>query len=1092
MDAVTLVGNRILATFAVRNIIDSEISFKLNMNKFHKINNLFGWSVFLLSALVYFLTIEPTVSLWDCGEYISTAFKLQVGHPPGAPLFQLLGRIFSLAAPDVSSVAFLINLMSALASSFTVLFLFWSISMLGLRTLRKSPEMLSQTEIAVLMASGFVGSLAYAFTDSFWFSAVEGEVYALSSFFTAVVFWAILKWERRSHEDHSSRWLILIAYLMGLSIGVHLLNLLAIPAITLIYFYKRQDKTKLLHIAMALLVSVLLIATVMYLIIPEVVSLFALSELLFVNNLNLPFHTGTLFFTLLLALFIIAGLLYTIRNSSVWIRIFAIAGMVISTLYLVDATSTSGFLLRIAVVSAISYLIFRNRHNRAQIHNALLAFTFILIGYSSFLVLVIRANAGTPINENSPKDAISLLSYLNREQYGDWPLLYGPYYNSEPTGYESGKPVYARNDLTGKYEIIHKNQYSKAKYNSGECTVFPRMYENIQPEHAQEYKIWTGADTKDQNYKPTFSDNLKFFFRYQINHMYFRYFMWNFSGKQNDIQGYSDRADGNWITGFNFIDTQRVGHLTTLATVPNNKGENRYYLLPLLLGLAGMIFHFSKSRNDGLVVLSLFFMTGLAIVIYLNQYSPQPRERDYAYAASFYAFAIWIGIGVLALVHLLKKLTKPWVAVTLGTIAGLSVPTLLLSENYDDHDRSGRYAAAQIAKAYLDSCEPDAILFTVGDNDTFPLWYMQEVENYRTDVRVCNLSLLGMDWYIDQMKTKVYESEPVPFTLSHDQYRTGTRDIVYLVEQEGLRGVDLGELFHVLQTNETLLQQEEANGYTTYFFPATVFGIAVDNATISRSDLLSSSKEIEPEKQLVWKISQSAIQKNDLMVMDLLAHYDWTRPVYITAPTASPVFEGLRDYFRLEGLAYRLTPFRDTITDNQTGYINSDILYNRLMKQFSVKMNDTTLYYNDDYLRYGTNLRNIYYRLANRLLLEKQHEKAISVCDTALNFFPTRVVPYDYFTLEIAGVYYEAGATQKGDELIKPILNDLIARLNWFEEQPRRVTKQNDMNIRQLMSLLNHTNQILQSENRTELSATSSSELQRFYENYVRRNPKLQ
>lgn len=1055
-------------------------------------NNLTGWLSFIVAAVLYIATAEPTVSLWDCGEYIATAFKFQVGHPPGAPLFQLLGRIFTLLAPSPQGVAFSINVMSALASAFTVLFLFWSITMLGIKILKKNESQLTPVEITMVLLSGLTGSLAYAFTDSFWFSAVEGEVYALSSLFTSLVFWAILKWERRADEPHSSRWLLLIAYLMGLSIGVHLLNLLAIPAITLIYYFRKNQKITLLRTLAALVISLLLLASVMYLIIPGTLSLFAVSELLFVNSLKLPFHTGTVFFALLLLTFIVSGLAFTQKRSTAWQWIFAGTGLMIGLLYVTSADKASTFLIRSLVVGAMVFLVYRSIEYVARINTALLAFALILLGYSSFITLVIRSNAGTPINENNPRDALSLLSYLNREQYGDWPLLYGPYYNSNPTSYESGSPVYARNDQTGRYEIIHKNIYAKASYNPSDCTVFPRMYENTQPEHAQDYKIWAGISLTDDSYKPTFGDNLKYFYNYQVIHMYFRYFMWNFSGRQNDLQGYSDRADGNWITGFNFLDRPRVGDLSTLPDNMKSKAENKYYLLPFLLGIIGMVYHFRKAQNDGWVVLSLFVMTGFAIVVYLNQYSPQPRERDYAYAASFYAFAIWIGLGVMGLATLLQKKIKPAAAIVLAGIAGAVVPSILLAENLDDHDRSGRMEAASVAKAYLDSCEPNSILFTVGDNDTFPLWYMQEVENYRTDVRVCNLSLLGMDWYIDQMKTKVYNSDPVPFTLIHQQYQAGTRDIVYLVEQEGLKGIDLAELFEVLRTDETLLQQTDEKGYTSYYFPARVFGMMVDSQQIAKANLYSASKGINPEKQLVWKIEHSSIQKNDLMVLDLLAHYDWSRPVYITSPTASPVFEGLSDYFRLEGLTYRLIPFRDTLSDSQTGSINTAILSKRLLEQFKVKINDPGLYYSEDFIRYGTNIRSLHFRLANRLIEEHQHAKAIAVCDTALKRFPTAIVPTDYFTVEIAEIYYKAGEEAKGDSLSSLMLNELIDKLNWYEQLPAVVSKRNDMNIRQAMSLLNLLNNLLQSENRAEMATRSSGELQRFYENYVRRNPKLQ
>ncbi len=1061
------------------------------MNSFKRINDWLGWLVFLLASALYISTAEPTASLWDCGEYISTAAKLQVGHPPGAPLFQLIGRLFALAAPSSGDIAIMINSMSAIASGFTILFLFWTITMLAIKLTGKKETELSGIDNIIILTSGFIGSLAYAFTDSFWFSAVEGEVYAMSSFFTAVVFWAILKWDRRVEEEHSSRWLLLIAFLMGLSIGVHLLNLLAIPAITLIYFYKKYNHINLKKTILALIISILLLASVMYLIVPEVVGLFALSELLFVNSLRLPFHSGTIFFVVLLTLFILSGIIYTHKRKNVWLYTFYGCGILLLILYLIESQTTGSFIVRVLVASGISYLVYRYRHSFASLNTGLLAFAFIIIGYSSFMMLVIRSNAGTPINENSPKDAISLLSYLNREQYGDWPLLYGHYYNSEPIGYKPGRKTYVRDDNSKRYVVSDANEFAKPQYKASDCTIFPRMYENMQADHAEEYKIWAGINDPDNKRLPSFGENLKFFFRYQLNHMYFRYFMWNFSGRQNDIQGYSDRVDGNWITGINFLDAQRVGNLATIPATMKSKAHNRYFLLPLLLGIIGMVFQFRRSSKDWFVVLSLFVMTGIAIVVYLNQYSPQPRERDYAYAASFYAFAIWIGLGMYGLSVLFRKRIRPAAAVALAGLLSATVPAILLAENYDDHNRSGRYTSLELAKGYLDSCEPNSILFTVGDNDTFPLWYAQEVEDYRTDVRVCNLSLLGMDWYIDQMKTRVYNSDPIPFTLSHNQYQNGTRDIVYLVEQKGLNGIDLEELFQVLDSNENLLQQNESNGSISYYFPARVFGLRIDSAAVANAEIKSSRIGIVPEKQLVWKINQSAIQKNDLMVLDLLAHFNWERPVYITSPTASPVFSGLRDFFRLEGLAYRLIPFRDTLSDNQVGSINTDVLYDRLMKKIDVKMNNRDIYYNEDYIRYGINLRNTYARLANQLLTEGKQVEALSVCDTALNRFPSDVVPYDYLAIGIADVYYRAGSTVKGDQMMNNMLTELINQLSWYEQQPRSVQSGNDMNIRQSMALLNYINQLLQREGRDELATMSSTNLQKFYESYVRRNPTL-
>jgi hypothetical protein len=746
------------------------------MTEYKKFNNIIGWLVFLLASVVYILTCEPTTSFWDCGEYISTAYKLQVGHPPGAPFFQLLGRFFSLFAfGDTSLVAFTINVMSALCSSATILFLFWTITAFGRKIVLVRGEMNRGNMLAV-MGAGLVGSLAYAFSDSFWFSAVEGEVYAMSSLFTAVVFWAIMKWEEKADEQHADRWLIFIAFLVGLSIGVHLLNLLAIPAITFVYYFKRFKTTRK-GLVITSIVAVGLLGIVQSIIIPQVVNLLGKFELFFTNSLGLPFDVGAIFYALVLTAAIVFGLQYTIRKG----KVFA--------------------------------------------NTMILCFTFIIIGYSSFMMLVIRSQANTPIDENNPEDAISLLSYLNREQYGTWPVLYGQYFNApldrnEP--YKDGSPVYKRSyivmdgekqvkvfdrgrdakkfiDSTGnkytlskKYLVTDDRKQSIPNYDEKYCTIFPRMWSAGQ---ANEYKQWVDIKGKvvdgktligtDGTPVPSFGENLSFFFKYQLNYMWFRYFMWNFSGRQNDIQGHKEVIYGNWITGIPFIDKSLVGEQDGLPeALKNNKGRNVYYMLPFLLGIIGLIYHYRSHRKDMLVVGLLFLLTGIAIQVYLNVYAYQPRERDYAYVGSFYAFAIWIGLGAMALIDFASRYTKRTTAAIAVTAATLVlVPGIMAKENWDDHDRSGRYTALDFACNYLNSCAPNAILFTNGDNDTFPLWYAQEVEGVRTDVRVVNLSLLNTDWYIDQMKRKAYDSDPVPFSMENAQYRQGTRDYVYIFDE---------------------------------------------------------------------------------------------------------------------------------------------------------------------------------------------------------------------------------------------------------------------------------------------------------------------
>ena len=1043
--------------------------------------------VFTISTVVYLITSEPTASFWDCGEYIATAFKLQVGHPPGAPLFQIIGRIFTMFAPDASMVAHMMNSMSAVSSGFSILFLFWSITMLARKLMIKEKEMAPWQMIAIL-GSGLVGSLAYTFTDSFWFSAVEGEVYAMSSFFTAIVFWAILKWELVADKPHSARWLILIAYLVGLSIGVHLLNLLAIPAITLVYYFRNYKATNR-GIIVTLLISIGLLAFVMYGVIPEIVSIFAKSELIMVNGLGLPFNSGSVVFAVLLITFIISGIFYTLEGTKKYLIAFGISGGLVLLLFLSEAGSFGGFIFRFIIAAGLFMSVYYYRNQRPVLNTIMLAFTFILIGYSSFMMLVIRSNANTPINENRPSDAISLLGYLNREQYGDWPLFYGQYYNAEATSYKNGSPLYTKDKASGKYVITDDRKNSIPVFKPEQCTIFPRMYENVQASHAEEYKKWAGIDDPENKRIPTFSENLKFFFNYQVSFMYWRYFMWNFAGRQNDNQGNYNRTDGNWISGIPFIDNPRVGDQSNLPASRQNKASNKFYFLPLLLGLIGLYFQFGRDRNNGLVVLMLFLMTGLAIVLYLNQYSPQPRERDYAFAASFYAFAIWIGIGVLFLIEQLSRLIEKRLAGVITIAVCLAaVPGILAAEGWNDHDRSGRYTALEVAKAYLDNCEKNAILFTNGDNDTFPLWYAQEVENYRTDVRVCNLSLLGMDWYIDQMKCKVYESDPLPISLTHDQYRQGTRDVIYLQEQPDIQGaVDLKQIFDIIHTQEEKLKVDTEYGLLDVF-PTKTFRISVDSATVVNNGTVPAALAGKIRKELVWKINRGALQKNDLAALDIIAHFDWKRPVYFGAMAGKEAYMGLQKYFRLEGNAYRLVPYEVDSTDGDDGSIYTPILYDNLMNKTQVKFNNPDLYFSDDHVRLAISQRNTFSRLAAALLSEGKKKEAIEVCDRITELVPDKVISYDYFALPIAQCYYEAGATPKGNEIMNQVIVNFTQSLGYYFNLQGTAASRYDFEKRQGLAILNAVKEIAEKYGQKEISDKVDKSFGLYYQMYLNKN----
>ena len=715
---------------------------------FKKLNNIVGWFVFLIATIVYFLTLEPTVSWWDCGEYISTAYKLQVGHPPGAPLFQMIGRFFSLFAfGDVTKVALMINAMSALCSSFTILFLFWTISLLAKKIwLKDGEDSPMSNKIAVLAASA-IGALAYTFSDSFWFSAVEGEVYAMSSLFTAITFWAILKWEEVADQPYNYRWIILIAYLIGLSIGVHLLNLLCIPAVVYVVYFKKYKKVTFKGFVIAGIISVALVGFIQVILVPAVVSLCGKFELFFVNTLGAPFNLGTLIYFIILISLIVLGIYFT------------------------------------------------TKYKKVMLNTVVLSFMFILIGYSSFFMLVIRANANTPINENEPSEAVSMLSYLKREQYGSWPLVYGPYYMAKPYDANDGSPVYVRDEEKGKYVITDYRRGTDPIYDDNVMTIFPRMWNGTKRSYTSTYEQYIDKSkmipvsvkksdgSVETILKPTFMQNLKFFIGYQCNHMYWRYFMWNFVGRQNDIQGHGEIENGNWISGIKFIDNARLGDQSDLPKSMTTTGRTAFYFMPLILGLIGIFYQVKNDINNSWVVFLLFFMTGLAIVIYLNQTPYQPRERDYAYAGSFYAFCIWIGLGLLYVVELMQKLMKnKMAAAVVAFILCLSVPTVMAASGWESHSRSDKTSALDWGKNYLSNLPPNAVIFTRGDNDTFPLWYVQEVEGFRTDVRVCNYMLSSGYWYVHQMGRKQYESERLPLSLTPEQYDNGVNEPVFIQE----------------------------------------------------------------------------------------------------------------------------------------------------------------------------------------------------------------------------------------------------------------------------------------------------------------------
>ncbi len=1056
---------------------------------FKKLNILTGWLVFLVAAWTYIATIEPTSSFWDCGEFIATAYKLEVGHPPGAPLFMILARVAS-AFVSPENVPMAVNVLSALASAFTILFLFWSITHMAHKMATRSGEALNTGSIIAVLGSGIVGALAYTWSDSFWFSAVEGEVYALSSFFTAVVFWAILKWESEADEPHSTRWLILIAYLMGLSIGVHLLNLLCIPAIAFVYYFKRYTPT-VKGVLMTFVVSAIILGTIQAVIIPGIVKVAGSFELLFVNSMGLPFNTGNVIYGALLIGLIVWGIRWTQRNGHVLWNI------------------------------------------------VILGVTVILVGYSTYAMIVIRSTANPPIDENNPENVFNLLSYLNREQYGDRPLLMGQFWGSPYSSErKDGSPVYTAtyqvkkggravqnfydrwsaahfveqnpgHEIDHAYVITDPRKGSEVQYDPEFTMLFPRMY-SAQASHESAYKQWsdfkgTPIRARDREgkptiiNKPTFGENMRYFFQYQMDWMYWRYFLWNFAGRQNDIQGHGTITEGNWLTGIKAIDAQRLGNQDQLPpSMTENHGFNRFYLLPMLLGVIGLVYQMLRHLRDWTVVMLLFFFTGVAIVIYLNQTPYQPRERDYAYVGSFYAFAIWIGLGVfalydaartisqkelgmvigtafglgvlkyvvewdgdhsvsyslfylaalgggaLALFHGLNKVLKNGaVTGTLATLVGLVVPAVMVADGWDDHDRSNRAPARDLASNYLESCAPNAILFTNGDNDTFPLWYAQEVEGIRTDVRVVNLSLLNTDWYIDQMRRKAYTSEPVPFGMPQEKYRQGTRDVVALIPQGKGGYRDLKEMMKFVSDDRNMQPLFQRN-VKDAFFPTDKFSIPVDSAVVFGNGTLTA-KDTAWLRSLDWQIRKQVLLKNHLMVLDLLANNNWERPIYFAVTTGPDSYINLQDHFQLEGLTYRVVPVRSpNANPNLQGRVATDIMYRNVTEKFLWGNMDTEgfIYLDENILRMTTNLRLQLSSLAEALIAEGRKEEARNILDLSLTKMPERNVPYDRILLPTVEAYYAIGDVAKGNELSERLFTIMEENLTYYTSLETKFLKQ--------------------------------------------------
>ena len=1133
------------------------------MKQYRTVNNLMGWLTFIIAATVYCLTIEPTASFWDCPEFITTGYKLEVGHPPGAPFFMLMANLFTQFASDVTTVAKMVNYMSALMSGACILFLFWSITHLVRKLIITDENNITKGQLVTIMGSGLVGALVYTFSDTFWFSAVEGEVYAFSSLFTAVVFWLILKWEDVADQPHSDRWIILIAYLTGLSIGVHLLNLLCLPAIVLVYYYKKTPNATAKGSLLALFGSMVLVAAVLYGIVPGIVKVGGWFELLFVNGLGMPFNTGVVVYIILLAAALIWGVYesYTQKSKA------RMAVSFILTIALLGIPfyghGASSILIGILVIGVLAIYLAPQMQEKMKekwrisartLNTTLLCTMMIVIGYSSYALIVIRSTANTPMDQNSPEDIFTLGEYLGREQYGTRPLFYGPAFSSKvaldvkdgyciPRQSETGSK-YVRKEKTSPDE---KDSYielpGRIEYEYAQNMLFPRMYSSS---HAPLYKQWVDIKGYDVPYDqcgemvmvnmPTQWENIKFFFSYQLNFMYWRYFMWNFAGRQNDIQGSGEIEHGNWITGIPFIDNLLVGNQEFLPQdLKNNKGHNVFYCLPLLLGLIGLFwqaYHSQRGIQQFWVVFFLFFMTGIAIVLYLNQTPAQPRERDYAYAGSFYAFAIWVGMGVAGVIRLLREYCKmqELPAAALASVLCLFVPIQMAGQTWDDHDRSGRFVARDFGQNYLMTLQESGnpIIYTNGDNDTFPLWYNQETEGFRTDARTCNLSYLQTDWYIDQMKRPAYDSPSLPITWDRVQYVEGQNEYIsirpemkklidnYFKQAEELAAqgdttvlslvhsifgenpYELKEIINrwMLGKNDQLkeLLKKSGQGIELPLIPTDSIVMKVDAEAVRRSGMKipeALGDSIPEYMTISLKVANGnpkrALYKSELMMLEMLANANWERPIYMAITVGSENHLGMDNHFVQEGLAYRFTPFE---TDKLNSKIDSEKMYDNLMNKFKFGGIDKPgIYIDENVMRMCYTHRRIFTQLVGQLIKEGKKDKALAALDYAEKMIPSSNVPYDWANgaFQMAEAYYQLGQTEKANKIIDELANKSLEYMVWYLSLTDYQLSIASENFMYNAGLLDAEVRLMEKYKSEELAKHYSEQLDQLYNEYVTR-----
>ena len=964
----------------------------MTSENFKKWNIILGWIVFAIALITYSLTLEPTVSAWDCGEYISTSVKLEVGHPPGAPLFQMLGAFFAMFTSNVNEIAKMVNFMSALASAFTILCMFWTLTNLTKKLALKRGG-ISEGKYIAILGSSIVGSLAYTFSDSFWFSAVEGEVYAMSSFLMALLFWLGLKWESEIHTPRGHKWLILISFVVGLSFGVHILSLLVIPAIVLLYFFKTYKNINAKTTAVATVVSVVVLMFVFKFLFPFTLKFFSISELFFINSIGMPYNSGSI-----IAAIILIALFYVGLN-------------------------------------------FTRKKNKVLMNTLILSVLFIMIGFSSWMMLPIRANANTTINENDPSSARELLAYYEREQYGDANVFYDTYYSNsykrqqdEKRPYKDDKPKYEKRN--GKYEIVNTYKNVVPNWSDKHKGVIPRM---VNPASEKMYKSIAGIP-QNSTRRPTFKENIQFMMSFQFGYMYGRYFMWNFVGRQNDIQGNLDIFNGNWISGINAIDEARLGSQKKLPSqVLENKGRNTYYFLPLILGIIGLLYQVKWDKENFFTLLLFFAFTGFAIIFYTNPKPFEPRERDYAVVGSFYIFAIWIGFGVLALYEYLKNFAnQKIVAIAVSIVSLIAVPTLMASQNWDDHDRSNRYTTHLNAQAYLESCDENAIMFTIGDNDTFPLWYMQEVEGIRTDIKLVNTSLFATDWYIDQMKRATYDAAPIPSQLQHDQYKYGTLDVAYSLEHPRFKDsvMTIKNLLRWIASDSDVTYVETENNTKEKFYPTNRIRIPVNKQKVLENGIvaLKDADKIVPYIDIT--IDDRALFKNRILMLDILANNNWERPIYFTGgANADEEYIWLKDYLQLDGLSYKLVPIKTPIEGKSMfdmGRIDTDKMYANIQKWDWRNINDGEIYLDEQTKRNSISMRNNLFRLSEAFSNKGDLLKALEILDLSLEKMPIK--DFDHYSLSLGypEAYYRLGASKKARETSKVLLTIFKEKLIWL------------------------------------------------------------